>query len=217
LDNPGDLHNQPGTSVGALATLVDRLPLAVFVVDSKGVVELYNYRARLLLGEGDALRLSRADVLKAARADQSRALLRLIRGATEGNDQPPTGGAMTLRRPTDRAPLSVMVIPLEPDGEVVGADETKAAVLVSDPEQRLDTTEKMLGRLYGFTPTEASLAVKLMDGRGLGEACRALSINRNTAKTHLRRIFAKTGTSRQGELISLLLSGPALFRPHRKG
>jgi DNA-binding CsgD family transcriptional regulator len=39
-----------------------------------------------------------------------------------------------------------------------------------------------------------------------GEAADLLGIHETTAKTHLQRIFGKTGTSRQAKLIQLLMA-----------
>jgi DNA-binding CsgD family transcriptional regulator len=45
---------------------------------------------------------------------------------------------------------------------------------------------------------------QLAGGASLGEVARALNISANTAKTHLSRIFSKTGVSRQADLLSLI-------------
>ena len=87
-----------------------------------------------------------------------------------------------------------------------------ALVLISDPERDRDIAASELARLYGLTPTEAKLALALLDGYGLDSAARQLSIGRNTARTHLKRIFEKTRTHRQAELVALILRGPALRR-----
>jgi DNA-binding CsgD family transcriptional regulator len=50
-----------------------------------------------------------------------------------------------------------------------------------------------------------------MQGEALVRAADRLGISHNTARTHLQRIYRKTGTSHQGELIRLLLS--ASLRP----
>ena len=39
-----------------------------------------------------------------------------------------------------------------------------------------------------------------------------MGISRETARTHLKHIFAKTGTQRQAELVGLVLGGPAPMR-----
>jgi DNA-binding CsgD family transcriptional regulator len=65
--------------------------------------------------------------------------------------------------------------------------------------------EEALHSLYGLSQREARMASELMQGRSLDGIAESLHIAKSTARTHLLRIFAKTGTSRQGELVSLLL------------
>jgi DNA-binding CsgD family transcriptional regulator len=108
--------------------------------------------------------------------------------------------------------LSLLVTPLSVDCEPLPPGEPSTAIFVSDPEQRVETAEEMLCRLYALTPTEARLAAILMQGKSLEDAGSELEVSTNTARTHLKRIFSKTGTTHQGDLISLLLSGPALFQ-----
>jgi len=59
----------------------------------------------------------------------------------------------------------------------------------------------------------------VIEGKSLPEVSNELKISLNTAKTHLRRIFDKTGTRRQGELIRLALQSPAaiLMKHHPNG
>jgi len=65
---------------------------------------------------------------------------------------------------------------------------------------------EVLVRLYGLTFAETRLIGLLAAGRSLDEAATALGISRATARTHLRHIFEKTGTTRQSQLMKLVLS-----------
>jgi len=60
-----------------------------------------------------------------------------------------------------------------------------------------------------LTPAEARLAADLADGLTLEESAERSSTQVATARTHLKRIFAKTRTRRQSELVRLLLRGPS--------
>jgi DNA-binding CsgD family transcriptional regulator len=60
--------------------------------------------------------------------------------------------------------------------------------------------------MFGLTPAESRLAEMLVSGLTVQEAALQLFISAHTAKTHLKRILSKTGTRRQSELVSLLLS-----------
>lgn len=61
--------------------------------------------------------------------------------------------------------------------------------------------------LYHISPAQMQLAGLIVGGNSLVEAlARLLGISINTARTQLRRMFAKTGVSNQAMLVSALLS-----------
>jgi len=62
-----------------------------------------------------------------------------------------------------------------------------------------------LRRLYFLTQREAEVAIAVARGAGLRTAADALGIGVNTVRTHLQRVFEKTGTSRQAELAITLM------------
>jgi len=73
-------------------------------------------------------------------------------------------------------------------------------------------------------PAEAALAGHVVAGEVLKRTSETLQVSMNTAKTHLKRIFEKTGTRRQAELVHLVLTSPAQVRlrplkitPHHLG
>jgi DNA-binding CsgD family transcriptional regulator len=64
----------------------------------------------------------------------------------------------------------------------------------------------LLQRHFGLTPAEARLALHLVAGETLRSAEVKLSISYETARTHLKNIFNKTGTSRQAELVIVIVT-----------
>jgi DNA-binding CsgD family transcriptional regulator len=65
----------------------------------------------------------------------------------------------------------------------------------------------LLRASYGLTRCEGRLCQALLEGKSLPEAALALHVSRNTAKTHLTRIFDKTGVRSQVALLRLLALG----------
>ena len=61
-------------------------------------------------------------------------------------------------------------------------------------------------RSYGVTQAELRLLDRLAEGKTVSEAGQVLHISLNTVKSHLKSLFAKTGTSRQAELMRLVLN-----------
>ena len=68
---------------------------------------------------------------------------------------------------------------------------------------------------FGLTKAEARLALRVAEGSSLASAAQAFGVKLTTIRSQLQQVFAKTGTSRQTELVAMLLScgyGP-LWRP----
>ena len=59
---------------------------------------------------------------------------------------------------------------------------------------------------FGLTPAEARLALHLAAGETLRSAEAKLSMTYETARTHLKSVFQKTGTCRQAELLVVILT-----------
>ena len=61
-------------------------------------------------------------------------------------------------------------------------------------------------KLYGLTGGELRVLLAMAPGLGVKEAAEVLGISDTTAKSHLQHIYAKTGTSKQTELMHLFMS-----------
>ena len=87
---------------------------------------------------------------------------------------------------------------------------TQARYLVLFDEIRKDpSTAARWQAQHGLTPAEARVAESLVGGLSLRATADQLAITYETARTHLKSILSKTGSRRQGELVSLLLRGQA--------
>ena len=63
----------------------------------------------------------------------------------------------------------------------------------------------MLRQAFQLTPSEARIAMWLAAGKSLEEAAHEMAIAQETVRSHLKAVFRKTGTHRQGELIALVI------------
>ena len=86
-------------------------------------------------------------------------------------------------------------------------DTPAVAVMLIDPNQRVQLPENLLADLFGFTPTEASIAIRLAHGQRKEDIAVDLGISTTTVAFHLRNLFQKTDTRRQAELIAVILAG----------
>jgi DNA-binding CsgD family transcriptional regulator len=83
-------------------------------------------------------------------------------------------------------------------------------VLVTDPERSGGPSEEGLRALFDLTPAEAKLVVALCSGETLMSYADATETTLNTVKTHLKRVFDKTGETRQPDLIRRVMNDVAL-------
>jgi DNA-binding CsgD family transcriptional regulator/PAS domain-containing protein len=77
-----------------------------------------------------------------------------------------------------------------------------AAIFLASPDQSAHVPIDAISLLCDFTPAESQIFASLVQGKSLEETAAALGVARSTAKTHLLRIFDKTGCKRQAELIA---------------
>ncbi len=183
---------------------LEHVPVGVVLAAVDGRVVGQNETATRILSAGDGLRLEGGRLIAepAASDERLQALL-----AAAGNDERAgaTQARLTLER-GQRAPLQVLVFPAgqAPPGP---GPQAGAAIFLCDPERHIQMAPAALAQLYGLTPAESRLAGLLVSGTALTEAAVELGVSHQTVRTHLKRIFTKTGTKRQAELVGLLLSG----------
>lgn len=187
----------------AALAAVDRLDFGVFLVDASGQVVSCNRSGRVLLDLEDGLRL-RQHRLQVDDPATQQTLERVLAGQAGE-----TGGAVAIPRKVPRRPLSMLVSPL---GLVGGAPAGASLLFVTDPDRRGEVPEKVLAALYGLTGAEVRVAHLLTRGLSPAEVASEEGISVSTVRSHLKRVFEKTGTHRQGELIQLLLGGLAPFQ-----
>jgi DNA-binding CsgD family transcriptional regulator len=122
------------------------------------------------------------------------------------------GEVMSVMRPSGRRPFPLMVGPLlaaHPDSSI---DDAKALLFIADPEGGHISTSEVLETLYQLTPAEAELVRLIAEGRSLEEVAAERGVTMNTVRSQLKQVFSKTETSRQGELVHLVLTGVASIR-----
>jgi DNA-binding CsgD family transcriptional regulator len=92
------------------------------------------------------------------------------------------------------------------------------AIFTQDPVQVPLLPGEAFARLYKLTGGELRLLLTLAQGLGGKEAADMLGVSEPTVRTHLQHIFAKTGTSRQTELLRLLQNAtPPIRAPRQAG
>lgn len=100
----------------------------------------------------------------------------------------------------DRTLMSRLVPHVERAFTINGALETRLAAARRLAHVRT-ADRRLLEQCLDLSPAQAQLAALLYDGKSLKQGASHLGITEGSARQYLRRIFAKTGTNRQIDLI----------------
>jgi DNA-binding CsgD family transcriptional regulator len=162
---------------------------AMVACDRHMRVHWLNADARRLLNPGTGLRL-RDGHLACARRDHDR-LLALVGGRSD---------RAVMAIGDDRGPVfHVRARPSVPGPIALARDLVLLVITRPDCPVRYDPGDIAL--LFGLTATEAMLAASLAAGASVSEFAAARGVAEGTARLHLKRVLAKTGTGRQSELV----------------
>jgi DNA-binding CsgD family transcriptional regulator len=101
-------------------------------------------------------------------------------------------------------PAVAYVLPLTAGTARAAFRPARTAVFVSTTISTTPIPVTVLMTLFDLTPAEARVLLTIGRGAGATATLQALGIGENTLKTHLNRIYAKTGASRQSDLVKLV-------------
>lgn len=190
-----------------LETSLEALITGIYFIGRQGRVVYLNRQAREQIRSGKVLRLIDDHLHATDRGSQKllQAEFEKIEGDLELDDFQGCSVALA-----DGAGSGYVahVLPLRGvrQSRIVQQFAAIAAIFVQDPTTAPSLANAAFGKLYRLTDGEQRLLNGLVPGLSLAEAARPLGISEATAKTHLRRIFTKTKTSKQAELLYLLMT-----------
>lgn len=207
-----DLLDTSALSARRLEALIDGLDLGIAFVDQSMRLVHANDAARRYLDAGDGITCHAGRIgVSAPRSRDAfeHALERAGRGDAEM-------GRAGFSLPVPRHggdPLVLHVLPLaRGEGRRLLAPSSLAAVFITSPDARPVAAADALASLFDLTRVEAVTLTHLSAGSSPGEVASRLGMPLSTVKSQLKRIFRKTGTSRQPELVHLV-SGVGFMRP----
>lgn len=196
----------------ALAEALDRLPTGVVLLDAQNRLVLANLAARTIVALDDGFAID-ADGPRASRPADNAVLKQMLRqpGPASAPGRIREGNVMAVSRPSGKRAFPLMIAPLlgAPPESTLG--DARSVIYISDLEGSLEHGA-VLRTLYSLTEAETQLVGLLCEGCSLEESAERRGVTINTARSQLKQVFAKTNTSRQGELVRLVLAGIAPIR-----
>ncbi|MCK1434964.1 helix-turn-helix transcriptional regulator [Bradyrhizobium sp. 15] len=132
----------------------------------------------------------------------------LFATASEGRSASTHGASIPVRRTRTREAFVVHVLPMRGSGRDVFSG-AEFLLYVTPVIQQPGPPPEILQALFDLSPAEARVAAMIARGSSVEATAQALLVKPNTIRMQLKAVFAKTGTSRQAELVSLLRLAPS--------
>lgn len=198
-----DLLDLKGLERATFRSVLDGMSSAVILVDEALRVVHMNRAAETLLA-GRAPFDIVGERLSIAGADAQSALRGAVLLAAENETQLVRRGlGIPVRGPDDVAAI-LHVLPLH-RGEVRSGlvQRAVAAVFVAMTGEENRTPVDAISLLYDLSPAERQVFAGIAQAKSIADTAAAIGVAPSTVRSHLLRVFEKTGCKRQPELVAL--------------
>jgi DNA-binding CsgD family transcriptional regulator/PAS domain-containing protein len=198
-----DMLDQAHISTKLYQTALSALVTPIILTDKTGRIVFANLHAERLLAQETIIKTVKGVVSGASLLGNKALEDSIARAAASDQSLGIRGIGIPLGR--DRGnPVIAYILPLT-EGTKRGLYENAAvAIFLSSGDAASLPQASVLATLFDLTPMEAKVMASLGGGMDRTEAAISLGLSENTVKTHLSRIFTKTETSRQTDLVRLM-------------
>ena len=189
----------------SFADTLDGISAGMFLVDARGRIVHANASAHALLAEASLLRAAGGKLAaNDARAEQ--ALREIFLAAGSGDAAVGTKGIAVplITREDERYVAHVLPLTSGARRRAGTSYAAAAALFVHKATLEMPSPPEAIATTFKLTPSELRVLLAIVEVGGVAETADALGIGPGTVKTHLLRVFAKTGTGRQAELVKLV-------------
>jgi DNA-binding CsgD family transcriptional regulator/PAS domain-containing protein len=208
----GRLLDRGKSEVAEFADTFDGLSAGMFLVDADGRIIHANAAGRILLSTGALTAVGSR--LGAGDSEINKLLRDVFMAASYGDYAIDVKGISLPLTAHDGENYVAHILPLTSGARRrAGATYAASAVLFAY-KAALKTSSPLeaIVRRYKLTATELRVLLAIVEVGGVPEAADALGVSVTTVKSHLARLFEKTGARRQADLVKLVaaFSNPLL-------
>jgi DNA-binding CsgD family transcriptional regulator len=200
----GKLIEFKTAQAATFADVLDGLSASTLFVDSSGRITHANAAGRAMIADGDVLRASLGRLL-ANDPDVNRAFQDIFLAADTGDAAIGARGVAVPLVARDGERYVAHVLPLSSGARrSAGVSYAAAAALfVRKAALATHSPPVVIAKTYGLTPMELRVLLAIVEIGGVPQVAETLGIGESTVKTHLKRLYVKTGARRQADLIKL--------------
>jgi DNA-binding CsgD family transcriptional regulator len=188
-----------------LSEVTDGLGAAMFLVDASMRVIHTNAAGDALLQERDFL-TAVGGRLVATEAATDQTLRETFAAAADGDRAVGRKGIAVPFIASDGVRYVGHVLPLTAGKrrDAGARYDAVAALFVQKAALEMPSAPEVIAKTYKLTPTELRVLLAIVVVGGVPEVAATLGIGETTVKTHVGRLFDKTGTRRQADLVKLV-------------
>lgn len=188
---------------GGLGVMLETLSVCAMLVDTELRVLGANRAAAMLIERRLELRVERGAIALRDTAAQTALRTAVLRGGMGDAAMGRRGMGIPIGRVAYNARLlTVMPLGNSPYRSQLSPPAT-AVVFVAQQPGPAPSPAEALAALFDLTPAETRVFSSIASGRSVVETADLLGVNVSTARSHLLRLFEKTQTRRQAELVRL--------------
>jgi DNA-binding CsgD family transcriptional regulator len=201
----GRMFDLKAAEAATFADTLDGLSVGMCLVDAGGRIVHANAAGYAMISTGDILR-SVGGRLVARDAQVDKTLCEIFAAAGQGDAALGTMGIAVPLTGRDDERYVAHVLPLTSGARRrAGRTYTAAAALfVRKAALVVPSAFEVIGKTFKLTPTELRVLLAIVEVGGVPEVAAALGVAATTVKTHLGRLFEKTGATRQADLVKLV-------------
>jgi DNA-binding CsgD family transcriptional regulator/PAS domain-containing protein len=201
----GRTINLKQAETACFSDILDGLSAGVLLVDANARIVHANAAGNAMLGAADFLRTV-GGRLVASDASINEALREILAASEAGDVVVGVKGIALPMSAHDGERYVAHVLPLTSGARrrTGLAYKAVAALFVRKAAVGTFSPPEVIGEMYKLTPTELRVLLAIVDIGGAPEVAAALGVAVTTIKTHLSRLFEKTGVGRQADLVKLV-------------
>jgi len=201
----GRMFEFKAAEVATFVDTFDGLAAGMFLVDATARLIHANAAGNAILGASDILS-SVSGRLVASDAQVDRALREVFAAAGQGDAALGVKGIAVPLIGRNGERYVAHALPLTSGARRrAGVVSTAAAALfVRQATLTVPSAPQAIGNAFRLTPTELRVLLAIVEVGGIPEVATAFGVADTTIRTHVSRLFEKTGTSRQADLVKLV-------------
>lgn len=207
----GRVISLKAADAASLSDTLDGMSSATLLVDAEARIVHANLNGHVMLTAGDVLSATNGRL--AAFDSQANLALREVCVAA-GNGDIAIGikgiDVLLMSRRGERYVAHVLPLTSGARRRAGVRYAADAAIFVHKAELATPSAPEVIAKSFGLTPTELRVLLAIVEVGGIAETAEALGITANTVKTHLQRLYAKTGADNHAQLVRLVagFTGP---------